>query len=463
MGSAGRRDFREILYTVDSEGRRKWVYSSTIRGKWHRFRLPLMYLLMTVYLALPWLSAGGKQAVLLDIPGRKFTFLGATFWATDTLYLALFLGGLGAALFLFTAVMGRVWCGWACPETVFFEFLFRPLERLIEGSAGQRMRLDNGPWDSTKIRRKTIKYVLFFLLSWVLAATALAYFIGRDHALEVVLSPPSAHPVYFIVLLALSGVLLFQFGWFREQLCTAVCPYARFQSALLDQDSLVVAYDARRGEPRGARHEGEGEKGDCIDCGLCVRVCPAGIDIRNGLQLECIHCTACIDACDFMMEKTKKPAGLIRYDTEAGLSGGRRWLRPRVAAYALVLAVYSGVFAWALSGRALSEFRVFRSPGGESFEVLAGGAVSNALQLHSSNKSDRRRSYRVDVEGSPGIRAVTPVRDFPVEAGELGTLPLFITFPRTALSNGRAEVVVRLSDDAGYRGRQEVTLLGPEG
>ncbi len=314
--------YRDRLYTIDSRGNRKWVYPEIVWGRFLKSRTFVAYLLMATYLFSPWIRINGEHLILLDITERKFTFFGSVFWATDTIFLMFFLTSLGLILFLVTAVLGRVWCGWACPETVFLEFLFRPIERLIEGNATQRKRLDAAPWGVEKILRKGLKHVLSATLASVVANTALAYFIGTEKLLEVMTSSPIQNPVLFSVMISLMALMAFQFGWFREQFCTVVCPYARFQSVMLDPDSLVIGYDNNRGEPRGKKDKSDA--GDCIDCKLCVRVCPTGIDIRNGLQLECINCAQCIDACDSIMHKIGRPLGLIRYDTERKLLGGER-------------------------------------------------------------------------------------------------------------------------------------------
>ncbi len=456
-------DFRETLYTVDAHGRRKWVYPAVVRGFFYKRRQVVISALLLFYVSMPWLKFAGKQAILLDIAGRKFVFFGLTLWATDTHFLVVALGALGISLFFFTALLGRVWCGWACPETVFLEFLFRPIEAAIEGGPAERKKLDAAPWDMRKLRLKGTKYVIYLVLSWFLASTFLAYFVGREALLQMMASPPTENLSLFTLTLVMMGVLLFQFGWFREQFCTVLCPYARFQSVLMDSNSLLVGYDKLRGEPRGKveRAGAERKHGDCVDCGLCVRVCPTGIDIRNGTQLECIHCAQCIDACDSIMEKVGRPLGLIRYDTEDALKGGKRKiLRPRVLVYALFLLGYAIAFLYLLESHELSEAHFQRARGAAPFTVLGDGRISNPLQIHLSNKSDVVEQFTIRSE-TEGIEVLVPMNPFPVAAESLSLLPVFLNF---SASVGAAHPIAEISvrTDNGFEKRLKVPLMIPD-
>ncbi len=456
-------DFRESLYTIDKQGRRKWVYPTLVKGFFFKRRAIISSLLVAIYIATPWLEIGDKQAVLLDIASRRFTFLGTTFWATDTRLLALTLGMLAFSLFFFTALFGRVWCGWACPETVFLEFLFRPIERFIEGDTAARKRLDAQPWTLNKLFKKGLKLLVYSFLAWVLASTTLAYFLGQDRLIQMMANPPSQNMGTFLLTLAMMGFLLFQFGWFREQFCTVICPYARFQSVLLDSHSLLVGYDKNRGEPRGKAVKGATaeSRGDCIDCGLCVRVCPTGIDIRNGLQLECIQCASCADACDSIMVQIGRPKGLVRYDTEMGLAKkARQILRPRVFVYSAILALYAILFIITLSTRELSEFQAVRGPGELPFSILSTGEVSNKLYVHLSNKGETDNSYYIEV--SEGLRIIAPLSPFPVPHGQNFRVPIFIEFPREKAKNGKLPVTITVKDGHGFVNSQKVTLFAPE-
>ena len=456
--------FRDILSTVDSSGKRRWVYPLVVRGRYWRARLAVSLVLVTLYLSLPWLSVGGRQAVLLDIPGRRFTFFGATFWATDTLYLVFILAGLGFALFFFSAVLGRVWCGWACPETVFLEFVFRPLEALLEGSAATRRQRDKGPWSLDIAWRKFLKFFLYALISWLLASTAVAYFVGRDALLAMIQGSPLDNWGPFAATVIIMVLLLFQFSWFREQFCTVLCPYARFQSVLLDRHSLLIGYDSQRGEPRGKLERGMQSKGDCIDCRLCVKVCPTGIDIRNGLQLECIQCAACADACDSVMAKIGRPKGLVRYSTEAGLAREAvKIVRPRIIFYGALLLLSFGILATLLSARNLTSFQVVRGSRDVPYILLADGRISNHMTIHIENKGGVLEHYHFSAATSPEVQILSPVYPFPVDARASREAPIFFSFPRPLLRNGKLAITLEVAGEAsGYKKTQEITLLGPD-
>ena len=456
-------DFRETLYTIDKQGHRKWVYPALVSGFFHRRRSIVAAILVAIYLLMPWITIRGEQAVLLNIAGRKFTFFGTTFWATDTTVMALTLLGLGLCLFFFTAVFGRVWCGWACPETVFLEFIFRPIETMIEGSPAQRKRLDDGPWNGEKVLKKIVKYTCFTIICWTLANTALAYFFGRDAVIQMIKHSPFENLSPFLVQFFVTGALLFQFAWFREQFCTVVCPYARFQSVLLDQRSLLVGYDVRRGEPRQKGKAKDGEAaGDCVDCGLCVRVCPTGIDIRNGVQLECIHCAACVDACDSIMTKVGRPVGLIRYDNQDRFEGRPgRFLRPRVIVYAVLITVVATALTATLLTRSESDSQIIRGAYDAPFSTLPDGRISNHLRVHLSNKSNKLEQYSIKMVEPAGIELVVPADPFPLAADSETTVPLFFNFDQKLLTKGRIQIIVQITGKSGYSKQEKAVLFGP--
>jgi len=455
-------DYRDTLYTIDSSGKRNWVYPQPVKGFFYKSRRAVILILMALLFALPWISFKGQQAVLLDIRNRKFTIFANTFWATDSIYLMLLLGLAALSLFLFTSLFGRVWCGWACPETVFLEFLFRPLEALIEGNANERRKLDSAPLSLEKFAKKSAKYLLFSAVAWMIASTILAYFFGREPLLRMMTQPPTENLTPFIATLILTGALLFQFGWFREQFCTVLCPYARLQSVLLDSNSLVIGYDKGRGEPRGKANKNE-KLGDCVDCGLCVRVCPTGIDIRNGLQLECIQCAGCIDACNSIMHKLGRAPGLIRYDTETRLLGQKvRFLRPRVLVYAALVATYLAVFIGTLAFRKTSEFQIIRSPGTMPYSLQdEGKTVTNRFKVHFANKGDTQESYSVEAKDSD-VKVILPGAPYTLPAGSESEVPLFISTTKESLTSGRRDLILKVLRSEGIVGEQKITILGPD-
>ncbi len=452
--------FKDSLYTIGEGGRRKWVYPEFIHGKFFKARSVVAYLLMIFYLSAPWVTIHGKPLVYLGVAERKFIFFGIEFWATDTIFLMLTLGALGLILFLVTALLGRLWCGWACPQTVFLEFLFRPIERLVEGDAQKRKRLDKAPWTREKLFKKGLKHFLSALLASLIANTALAYFIGSSKLIDVMTHSPFENPTLFSIMIILMGLMAFEFGWFREQFCTVLCPYARLQSVMLDQDSLVVGYDTIRGEPRGKRDDPSA--GDCVSCNLCVRVCPTGIDIRNGLQLECVNCSQCIDACDSIMKKVNRPTGLIRYDTERKLLGGpRKILRPRLYVYVAILILYGLVFAYFLNTRVAYDFDLIRESKGQAFTLLADGKISNQFKIRVSNKSSEVQKYKIVLKnGGRNISMLTPLPEFVVEPGQLLDLPLFLNFPTDELEHGQGEVKLVLEGEDSESAKI-AKLLGP--
>lgn len=455
-------DFRDTLYTVDKSGRRRWVYPRFSPGRIVRLRRVVAWVLIAFYLALPWISIGGKQGVLLDIPHRRFIFFGVELFATDTIFLFLTLAALAVSLFFFTALLGRVWCGWACPETVFLEFVFRPIERLIEGNESARRRLDEGLWNKIKILKKGLKYLLFSIVAWILSSTALAYFIGREPLLAMMAGSPLDHPGPFLTTVFLMGALLFQFGWFREQFCTVLCPYARFQSVLMDRQSLLVGYDPKRGEPRGKLRVAEKTGGDCVDCGLCVRVCPTGIDIRNGTQLECIACAACIDACNSVMVGIGKPRGLIRYDTEAGLREGQRKLvRPRIFIYGALLLLVSLSFVGVFSGRALVEIEMVRPQGVAPFVRSPSGTVINQFSVRVTNHGPLVERFTVEVKDEPHAVVVSPLTTFELHPEEIQQVPLFIQIPEGRFERGETVVTIEIEGTSGAELERKLKIMGP--
>jgi cytochrome c oxidase accessory protein FixG len=382
-------EFRNSIGTVDEKGKRIWVFAKKPGGPLHNKRVLVTVFLLLLFFAGPLLKLHGQPFFLFNIFERKFIVFGQIFWPQDFVLLAVTLITFFVFIILFTVVFGRVWCGWACPQTLFMEMVFRKIEYWIEGDANQQRKLNAAAWNTEKIFKKGAKQVLFISIAILIAHTAMAYLIGLDQVIQIIQQPPAEHLSGFIGLIAFSGIFYFVFAWFREQACIVVCPYGRLQGVLLTKESIVVAYDWLRGEPRGKLKKNETTltKGDCIDCKLCVHVCPTGIDIRNGTQLECVNCTACIDACDEVMVKIDKPKGLIRFASYNSIVNNlQRLWGPRVMGYTVVLAALLLLLGFLVFTRTPVETTILKVPG-TLFQHGEHGEINNLYNIEFVNKS----------------------------------------------------------------------------
>jgi cytochrome c oxidase accessory protein FixG len=446
-----------VLPTLNADGTRNRIRPRLYPGRLYRARRIVAYALMALFVGLPLLRIHGKPAVLLDVVKREFVLFGRTFLATDGVLLMLLMLSIFVAVVLVTALVGRAWCGWACPQTVYMEFLFRPLERLFEGPREAQLRIDRQGTSS----RRLAKNAVYLLLSFVLANVFLSYFVGVEALRHWVLQAPVEHFGGFSVVMVTTGLVFFDFAYFREQMCTVICPYARIQSVLLDPRSLLVGYDAARGEPRSKGKAKTSGHGDCIDCQACVTTCPTGIDIRQGLQLECIACGQCADACDSIMDRIKKPQGLIRYTSQAALAGGKptSLLRVRVVIYALALAGLVTALLLLGGSNASAEVTVLRGLGAP-FQVN-GDEVVNQLRLKVRNRSEKPGRYGVELVGMPDARVVAAELPLLVPASEQAVANVFVVAPRSAIPGSR-HIQLRVSDGA-HAQLVPYTLLGPQG
>ncbi len=381
--------FRDHLATVTAGGKRKWIFPKKPSGRFYNARIIFSIFLILFLVIVPFIKVNDHPVLLFDFVNRNFILFSIPFGPHDFHLFALAIIALAVFIILFTVIFGRVFCGWACPQTVFMEMIFRKIEYFIEGDFKDQMKLKQAPWTANKIFKKTIKHVIFFAIAFFISNIFLSYIIGMDELKKIVTAPPSKHFAGFISMLVFSGVFYWIFSYFREQVCTLVCPYGRLQGVLLDQDSIVIAYDNVRGEPRGKlkRNAPKNNLGDCIDCNLCVDVCPTGIDIRNGIQLECVNCTACIDACDNVMDKIDRPRGLIRYDSLRGIEKKEKFrFTPRMAGYSTILVLILSVLSYLLITRSDFSINILRTPG-LLFQEQPNDKFSNIYDLNIINKT----------------------------------------------------------------------------
>ena len=442
----------------------KKIYPREIDGRFQRLRNLAVWVLLGLYYVLPWIPWDDRQSVLFDLPARKFYVFGLVFWPQDFFYLTWLLIILGLALFFFTALAGRLWCGYACPQTVWTD-VFMSIERRIEGDRNRRLKLDRGPWTGEKILRKGAKHIAWLLLSLWTGFTFVGFFTPiQELATKVVglsMGPWETFWVLFYSLATWGNA-----GFMREQVCKYMCPYARFQSAMFDRDTLIIAYDSGRGEPRGARARTADYKarglGECIDCKACVQVCPTGIDIREGLQYECIACAACIDACDAVMDKMSYPQGLVRYTSQKALEGGgSHVVRPRMIVYGGLLAALVAGFFVSISLRTPVGLDVMRDRNA-LYRKLPDGAIENVYLLRILNKDTAVHRYVLAATGLPGIEIDTGTAEHTVGPGEVYSVAARVRVPATTAGGSHEiEIEVASPDAPGLRASRAARFIGP--
>ncbi len=462
----------DSVTTINADGSRYFLHPADVRGRWTLLRRVVGYILLVLFFALPWVRIDGFPSVFLDIANRQFHVFGLTLPPQDLWILFFLITGLGFTLFFVTSLFGRVWCGWTCPYTVFIDHIYRRIERVIEGDAQARRKLDAEPWNPGKLARRVVKHALFFLVSTAIAHTFVAYFVSLHRMYEFMHGSPHEHITAFGVVVFLTVVLWFCFGYFREQFCIIMCPYGRIQSALTDDDTVIIGYDEIRGEPRGHVRKNKGgdspeKAGDCIDCRRCVQVCPTGIDIRNGLQLECIGCSACIDACNAIMDKVGRPRGLVRYDSMNALAGKeRRFLRPRIIGYTVLGILGMVVFGFVASQK-LSPFSATVSrmniAGAPPFFV-DDAAVRNIYQLRLINKRNKPVHFtiRLGENTPPGFQLAGESQVFDV--GPLGELKrsCVVLVERKDYTGAIDLELVVTAEPGGATQTKKVRFLGPD-
>jgi len=460
----------ERLGSIDEFGDRIKIIPAEVRGFYRKHRTWTQFILLLIFLLLPWTTIHGQQTLLLDIAARRFSIFGLTFWAHDAPLVFFILGTLTVGLAFVTSVWGRVWCGWACPQTVFIDAVFRRIEIFVQGKYIQRRQLYSGPLSFSKIWKISLTWILFFIVSSVIAHSFIAYFVGAEKLVQMIQGSPSENWNYFLIVTIMSLAVLFDFGWFREQFCIIMCPYGRFQSVLLDQKSLAIVYDSKRGEPRkGLAKPGE-KPGDCVSCNRCVQVCPTGIDIRKGLQMECIACTACADACDEIMTKVKKPKGLIGYSS---LDGSKvNLLKPRSIIYMFLILIFISGLAYNIITREKAQVFLMRgqdAPYSIIKDENGENIVLNHFKLQIQNQDFTEAHYELSIPDKwqkNGVQLIVAQNPMTAKSGEIITWHFFVRFKEQLLpADGKLTALISIQDlnqePDHFKTIKEFTLMGP--
>tara|TARA_R110002111_G_scaffold177132_2_gene243077 strand:- start:1714 stop:3138 length:1425 start_codon:yes stop_codon:yes gene_type:complete len=470
METPDNENFRDSIGTITEEGKRAWVFPKKPSGKFYEYRKYVSYFLLAFLLFSPFIKINGNQFLMFNILERRFNIFGFPFWPQDFhLFVISILIGV-VFITLFTVAFGRVFCGWICPQTIFMEMVFRRIEYWIEGDRGKQIRLSKQPWNAEKIRKKGLKSIIFLIISFVIANVFLAYLIGSDKLIRYITDGPLNHVSTLVPLTIFTAVFYFIFAWFREQVCIIACPYGRLQGVLLDTKSIVVAYDHKRGEAENGRKKFRKNEdrealghGDCIDCFQCVNVCPTGIDIRNGTQLECVNCTACIDECDHIMESINLPKGLIRYASEDNIEKKAPFkVTARIKGYIAVLAILIGLLTGMLFLRNDVEANVLRLPG-QLYEHKENNIISNVFTYKLINKTSsdiENVSFKL-LSHTGELKLVATSNDFIVPSQGIAKGTLFIEINNAALSGDRNKIKIGV-----YKGNELIetttaNFLGP--
>jgi cytochrome c oxidase accessory protein FixG len=478
--------FRDSVATITSEGKRNFINPKKPKGRLYNLRTWFSIAYLVIFFTLPFIKVNDAPLFMFNVLERKFIFFGMVFWPQDFFIFAIGFLTFVVFVILFTVVFGRIFCGWACPQTIFMEMVFRKIEYWIDGDSAKQKQLRAMPWNAEKIRKRTVKFIIFFAISFLIANFFLAYLISMDELIGYI-ENPGGHVGTLISLLIFTTVFFFVYWWFREQVCIVVCPYGRLQGVLLDKNSIIVAYDHKRGEPRGklkkdddhdckcidckedgacksiaAKFEIYTKPGDCIDCFACVRVCPTGIDIRNGTQLECVNCTACIDACDDIMVKVDKPKGLIRYASENSITDGvKLTFNRRIKAYSAVLVLLLSLLTFLLVSRTDLDVTLMRTAG-MTFTKLPDGRLSNLYNLKLVNKTHTDIDFTLKLENLPGEITLVGSGELKVKKEDYSNLQFFVKLNKADVTNWKTEVKIGM-----YEGDKKIKtitakFIGPE-
>ena len=458
-------NFRDRIATVNEKGKRNWIYAYRPSGKFYRIRTILSVVYFVVFFGLPFVEVNGRPLFQFNIPQAKFILFGKIFWPQDFFIFGITMITFVFFIILFTAAFGRLFCGWACPQTNFMEMMFRKVEYWILGDAPAQRQLAAAPWDTQKIVKVGAKHLAFFALAFIIANFFLAYIIGMKALIKIITEPVTEHVGGFFALILFSGVFYAVYAYFREQACTVVCPYGRLQSVLLDKNSMIVAYDYKRGEPRGHQHKGEAATslGDCIDCHQCVKVCPTGIDIRNGVQMECVGCTACIDACDHIMEKLQKPTGLIRYASENTIAEGKP-LRytTRMKFYTALCFLLLIILSALLFTRKDIDVTIIRTAG-MLYQERGKDSITNLYNIKLINKTTREEKVQIQLPASQGRIQMIGKDEIIIPVEGQSAASFFVVLPISEIHNRKTPVTIQVAQGNTILSQQSTNFLGPLG
>ena len=450
------RSFRDKISTTGDSGERVWVYADKPKGKLTNYRFLTATALIIFLFAAPFAKINGNPLILLNFPERYFVFFGTYFWPQDIYILFVLVLSFLVFVFLFTVTFGRIWCGWACPQTIFMEFVFRQIEYLIEGNPHKQKLLDSKPLDLEKFWKKTLKHFIFFVISFLIANIFLSYIIGIESLLKIVSEPPKDHIKGLIAITIFSGIFYFVFAKLREQVCCFFCPYGRLQGVLIDPDSIIVAYDYKRGEPRG---NNASDSGDCIDCKQCVKVCPTGIDIRNGSQLECVNCTACIDSCNAVMSRIGKPKGLIRMASENEIQFGKKLrFTPKIIAYLAVFIVLLFTVFFLFNNRKSIEATIYRTPG-TVYQVNGDSTLSNLFSFKVLNKKRENLNIELKLINTDGRLQIMGENPFVLHEGQAMEGRFFVFLPKEKVSKQNSKIKIEVLSNGIVESEKEVNFI----
>ncbi|HYE32043.1 MAG TPA: cytochrome c oxidase accessory protein CcoG [Methylomirabilota bacterium] len=461
-------DFRDHLATAEKDGKRKWVYAKKPSGKWYRRRAWFSVLLLAIMFIGPFVRINGNPLLMFNIVERRFSILGQIFWPQDVVIFAVAMLLFITSIIIFTTAFGRLWCGWACPQTVLMEMVFRRVEYWIEGDAAEQRALATAPWSRTKVAKKALKHATFFGLSFLIGNTLLSYIIGADALIDIVRDDPREHITGLSFMMLFTLIFYAIFARFREQACTFICPYGRFQSAVLDENTMVVAYDHKRGEKRGKLHRNQAWAnrlaegyGDCVNCRACVAVCPTGIDIRNGTQMECVSCTACIDACDSVMTKVGRPTGLIRYASLNSIEKGERFrFTARMGWYSAVLFALAMLLSALVFTRAEVETLFLRAPGA-LYQETADGKIQNLYTVKVINKTSHEIAVQMRVENFPAELQIMGHKHFSVAKEQLAQTSVLIRADKAAVQSAKTPLKIGVYSNDKLLETVETVFAGP--